>query len=122
MKETYFFISFFLSLSTSSNLSPKTTLYHTGVERGLQDLRQEQERLHRGQRAEVGDHDPGPTSDGRRVPGVLERGRPERRRQAGLQRIHQNHATVLKIIYCLLQPNIQITGFLYPYKLEDIHL
>jgi hypothetical protein len=85
MKETYFFISFFLSLSTSSNLSPKTTLYHTGVERGLQNLRQEQERLHRGQGAEVGDNDPGPASDGRRVPGVLERGRPERRRQAGLQ-------------------------------------
>jgi len=91
---TLFF--FFLLSPLQPDNHPTNLQSRTGTERGLQDLWQEQERLHRGQGAEVGHDDPGPEVDGRGVPGVLERGRPERRREAGLQRVHQDHAAVLR--------------------------
>ena len=99
-KLTLFFFSL-LPLKPSTQLDPRA-----GVERGLQDLWQEQERLHRGQRAEVSYDDLGPEVDGRGVPGVLEWGRSERRRKTGLQRVHQNHAAVLNVSFVCDQNNI----------------
>ena len=92
-KIDFFFFSFF---SLSPLFPQPFSSTDPGLEGGVQDLWQEQERLHRGQGVEVGDDDPRSTTDGRRVSGVLERGRPERRWQAGLQRVHQDYATVLK--------------------------
>ena len=96
---------FFFSLLLPTTLNPTTSDSRTGVERGLQDLWQEQERLHRGQRAKVSYDDLGPEVDRRGVPGVLERGRPERRRETGLQWVHQDHAAVLNVPFVVWPEN-----------------
>ena len=92
-KETYFSFSFFFPHPSSCFNSLSTQ----GTERGIQNFWQKQEWLHWSKGAALCDHHPRTAFDRWRIPRILEWSWSEWRWKTGLQRIHQDHATVLNL-------------------------